>query len=83
MSETFKLLKIFSSFFKMAAWTLLLVVGGVGTVATLMGTDGSFPTPKWGAILALLTGIFWFVIFYTISEVIRILLAIEANSRKT
>ena len=82
MNAEFKVLKVFVSFFKVVAWTLFLVIGGVGSVAVLMGTDGVQPVPKWSFVFNLLTGAFWFLIFYTVSEVIKLLLAIEAQSRK-
>ncbi len=83
MNSDFKLLKVFASLFRIAAWVLLLVIGGVGSVAVFMGTGVGQPVPKWYCVQNLLVGAFWFLIFYTISEVIKILLAIEARSRKT
>lgn len=83
MNSEFKVIRMLASFFKIAAWVLLLVIGGVGSVAVLMGTEGTQAVPKWSFVFNLLTGAFWFLIFYTVSEVIKLLLAIEANSRKS
>ena len=82
MASEFKLLKLFSGLFKVTAWTLLLVIAGVGSVAIFMGSDAAQPMPKWSFLMNVLTGLFWFVIFYTISEIIKLLLAIEAQSRR-
>ena len=83
MNSNFKLLRTFATVFQVGAWILLMVIGGIGSVAVFTnGGAGQTAVPKWSFVFQLLTGAFWFLVFYTISEVIKLLLAIEAQSRK-
>ena len=86
MENRFKLLGIFSLIFKVVAWGCLLL-GIVGAVGVFVATAGSAPAQgapprlvSMGVVVAVWT--LFFLIFYTVSESIKLLLAIEENSRK-
>ena len=81
MDKKFKLLRTFSVVFKILAWATL-VIGLVGTVGVLVA-GGTPETPKAMSVVILIVGALYFVIFYTVGEVIKVLLAIEEQTRKT
>ncbi len=83
MENRFRLLNLLGLFFKVAGWVLFIVIGLIGTVAILTGSEMAQSTPKWGVVFTLLTGAFWLVVFYTIGEVIKLLLAIEERTRRS
>ena len=80
MEDRFRLLKIFSKVFKVVAWAAL-VIGLVGVVGILI-SGGTPETPRAMALQVLLSAALSFVIFYTIAEVIRLLLVIAEQTRK-
>jgi hypothetical protein len=81
MEKKFKLLRTFGVVFKVLAWAAL-VIGAIGTVGVLV-TGGTPETPRAMSIVILIVGALYFVIFYTIGEVVKLLLAIEEQTRKT
>ncbi len=85
MAPPFRLLRIFSVLFKILAWVLLvlMLIGFVGLVVASKGAGG----PERGqAIQAMMqmavSGVIFFLIFFALGEIIRILLAIESQTRK-
>ena len=86
MENRFKLLRIFGLIFKVIAWVCLLL-GIVGAVGVFVATAGSPPPQGVPPRLVSMTVVvavwtLFFLIFYTVSELIKLLLAIEENSRK-
>ncbi len=86
MERRFKLLRVFGIIFKILAWGALFLglVGAVGVVVA--GSNGQPqgvpPSPLAGVVVVLSAWSLIFIIFYTVSEMIKLLLAIEENSRK-
>ena len=80
MEDRFKLLKIFGLLFKVMGWAAL-VVGIVGAVGVLVG-GGAPQTPRAVSLAVFLSSALYFILFYTLGEIIRLLLAIEAQTRK-
>ncbi len=66
--------------FKIFAW-LASALGVVFFLIILIG-GGTPDAPRATSILALVLGFFYFVFFYTVSEVIGLLMRIENNTRK-
>ena len=82
MTNSFGLLKKLSVIFKVLAF-LVLVLMMVGLVGTLMSTRQQGSTMPVPVILNMaFSGILAFLMLFTFGEVIRILLAIESNTRK-
>ncbi|MBI3318895.1 MAG: hypothetical protein HYZ90_07155 [Candidatus Omnitrophica bacterium] len=81
MENRFRQLKVLGVVFKVVAWGAG-IVGAVGAVGTLM-SGGSPGTPRGVSAMILLVSALYFVIFYTVGEVIRLLLAIEERTRKS
>lgn len=66
--------------FQIFAW-ISAVLGIVFFFIILIG-GGSPEAPRATSVLALALGFFYFVFFYFIAEILRILLAIESNTRR-
>lgn len=66
--------------FKVFAW-IAAALGVVFFFIILIG-GGTPEAPRATSILALVLGFFYFVFFYTISEVLGLLMRIEQNTRK-
>jgi len=73
-------LKIIPIAFKSLA-VISLLLGLVFTVVILVG-GGNPDTPRATSILAFVLGAFYLLFFWTIGEVISLLVKIEANTRK-
>lgn len=80
MEKRFGLLRTFGLVFKILAWASL-VIGAIGAVGILV-TGGTPETPRAVSLVILLVSAIYFVIFYTVGEVIKLLLTIEENTRK-
>ncbi len=81
MEERFRLLKVFGLVFKVLAWAAL-IFGLVGVVGVLI-SGGTPETPRAMALQVFLSTGLSFVIFYTVAEVIKLLLTIEEQTRKS
>ncbi len=66
--------------FQIFAW-VSAVLGLVFFLIILIG-GGTPEAPRATSILALVLGFFYLVFFYLVSEVLRLLIAIETNTRK-
>jgi hypothetical protein len=69
-----------SGVFKIFGW-IAAALGVVFFFIILIG-GGTPEAPRATSILALVLGFFYFVFFYTVSEVLGLLMRIEANTRK-
>ena len=81
----FRLLRIFSVLFKVLAW-LLLVLMFIGLVGLLLAARGAAAADRVQTTQMMMnmvfSGLVFFLIFFALGEIIRILLAIEAQTRK-
>ncbi len=66
--------------FQIFAW-ISAVLGLVFFFIILIG-GGTPEAPRATSVLALALGFFYFVFFYFISEILRLLVSIEANTRR-
>lgn len=66
--------------FKVFAWVAAAL--GVVFFGIILVGGGTPEAPRATSILALVLGFFYFVFFYLVAEVIRLLMDIEANTRK-
>ena len=66
--------------FKVFAW-IAAALGVVFFFIILIG-GGTPEAPRATSVLALVLGFFYFVFFYTIAEVLGLLMRIEQNTRK-
>lgn len=66
--------------FQIFAW-ISAVLGLVFFCIILIG-GGTPEAPRATSVLALVLGFFYFVFFYLVAEVLRLLVAIEANTNK-
>ncbi len=82
MGNPFKLLKILSVIFRILAW-VGLVIAVVGIVGVLVAPSTP-EVPARSALVAnlVISALLFFLVFYTVGEIIRVLLAIEQNTRK-
>lgn len=80
MENSFKLLKVFSVIFKILAW-LVLVMIAVGVTGVILTKDPEANTAPVLLNMAF-SGLVGFLVMYSLGEIIRILLAIESNTRK-
>lgn len=88
--KEYKFLRVARKIFKVLAWVVLalgIIVGIVvlitgATTITPMAPEGTPPTPKVAGLIFLIMGVFYFFIFYTISEMIGILLDIKTSCNK-
>jgi VIT1/CCC1 family predicted Fe2+/Mn2+ transporter len=83
MTGSFGALKFFPVVFKVLA-CLILVLMLTGVVGTVMSRDTSVPFQVQAPIILnmVFSGILAFLLLYAFGEVIRLLLAIEAQTRK-
>jgi hypothetical protein len=66
--------------FKIFAWIAAAL--GLAFFFIILIGGGTAEAPRATSVLALVLGFFYFVFFYTISEVVGLLVRIEANTRK-
>ena len=81
MNPSFKLLKVAAMLFKVIAWFVLILMA-VGIVALFMGSDAQTPLPVPILLNMAFSGLVGFLLFFALGEIVRILLLIEANTRK-
>ena len=80
MGNSFKLLKIFSTAFKVIAGLVLLLVL-IGVVGILVARDPQINIPQ-VVLNMLFSGLMGFLIMFSLGEIIRLLLVIEQNTRR-
>ncbi|MBI2119156.1 MAG: hypothetical protein HYT97_05970 [Elusimicrobia bacterium] len=80
MNDTNKIANKLRFVFQIFAW-ISAVLGLVFFVIILIG-GGTPEAPRATSILALVLGFFYLVFFFLVSEVLRLLIAIESNTRK-
>ena len=81
MGNSFKLLRIFSVVFKVMSWVVLVLIT-VGVVGVILSKDPAANTPP-VLLNMVFSGLLGFLVMYTLGEIIRLLLVIESNTRKT
>ena len=81
MENSFKLLRIFSVVFKVFAW-LVLVTISVAIVGVVISKNPQTNIPPVYINMVMSAGI-GFLVMYTMGEIIRLLLVIEGNTRKS
>lgn len=88
--KEYKFLKVTRNIFKVLAWVVLalgiiigivVIITGVSTI-TPVSPGGIPPTPKVAGVVFMIMGAFYFLILYTISEIIGILLDIRTSCIK-
>ena len=72
MAEKYGFLKVSAVVFKILAW-LVVILGVLGFIVILVG-GGTPEAPRFTSVLALALGAIYFFIFYTASEMIKLLL---------
>ena len=85
MPSSFRLLRIFSTLFKVLAWVLLvlMLVGMAGLLVASKQAGGPERAQMLqGMIQMFFSGLIFFFLFFALGEIVRILLAIEAQTRK-
>ena len=80
MSNSFGLLKILSVAFKVLAFVVLVLML-TGVVGLVMGRDPSVPLIPL-VLNMVFSGVLAFLMMYAFGEVIRLLLAVESQTRK-
>ena len=80
MSDSFGLLKILSVAFKVLAFVVLVLML-TGVVGLVMGRDPSVPLIPL-VLNMVFSGVLAFLMMYAFGEVIRLLLAVESQTRK-
>ena len=80
MDDTNKIAGKLKLIFQIFAW-ISAALGLVFFFIILIG-GGTPEAPRVTSLLALALGFFYFVFFYFISEILRLLMAIESNTRK-
>ncbi len=81
MEEKYKALELLRKTFKVLAF----VAGGLGLIffVIILIAGGTPETPRATSLLALALGVIYFLLLYTISEVLLLFSDIEENTRKT
>ena len=85
MPSSFRLLRISSTLFKVLAWVLLvlMLVGMTGLLVASKQAGGSERAQMvQGMVQMFFSGLIFFLLFFALGEIVRILLAIEAQTRK-
>jgi hypothetical protein len=80
MKDKFWVLSKITLVFKVFAW-IAAALGVVFFFIILIGGGGP-EAPRATSVLALVLGFFYLVFFYMISEVLRLLIDIESNTRR-
>lgn len=81
MEEKYRVTGILQKVYKVLAF----IAAGLGFIFFLiiLIAGGGPETPRATSILALALGAIYFILFYTIAEVLRLILDIEENTRRT
>ena len=79
--DRFKILKIFGLIFKVLAFASIVI--GLVTAIGIFVSGGTPEVPRQMSLLFVVGGAFQFVVFYTVGEVIRLLLSIQEQTRKS
>lgn len=79
--DRFKILKIFGLIFKVLAFASVVI--GLITAVGIFVSGGTPEMPPQTGLLLVVGGVFQFLVFYTVGDLIRLLLAIEEQTRKT
>lgn len=74
-------LKVSSKVFKILAWTAA-ILGTLGFIIILV-SGGTPEAPRFTSVLALAVGAIYFFIFYTASEIIKLLLDLAKSKTET
>jgi len=90
MEKRFPILHVVSAIFKVLAWIVALcdILAIIALLTHKAGLPSMFQTanvtasPYVLALLALLFGVFYFILLYAMAEGIMVVLAIEQNTRK-
>jgi hypothetical protein len=90
MEKKFPILHVVSAIFKILAW--IVALGDILAIIALLTHKAGLPSmfqtanftasPYVLALLALLFGVFYFILLYAMAEGIMVVLAIEQNTRK-
>ena len=72
MNDKYKFLSVAPKTFKILAW-VGLVLGIISAGIVVLGMDDSV-TPRWMAIVTIIAAVIYFFIFYSLSELIQMLL---------
>lgn len=82
MSERFRVLRILSVVFKVIAWLflILILVGAVGI--SVAAKEAPAPQRIQAVVQIVIEGFWRFLVLYGLGEICRILIAIEAQTRK-
>lgn len=83
MEERYRGLQRIVTTFKVVAWLVLVLLGGGVTVMMLVGGGDPKTGGRLAAFLSFGAGLFYFLFFYAIAEVLRLLMDIERNTRKS
>ena len=85
--KDYKFLGIASTIFKVLAWVILALGVVMGLLVLITGGGptpaGVPPTPRAAGLVFILMGAFYFLLMYSISEVITLLLDMNASCKKT
>ena len=80
MNEKYGSLRKIALIFKVFAWVAAIL--GVVFCGIILVGGGTAEAPRATSLLALVLGFFYLVFFYMVSEVLHVLIDIEANTRK-
>lgn len=88
--KEYKFLKVARNVFKVLAWVILSLGFIVGIVVFITGSNmitplapgGTPPTPKAAGLVFMIMGAFYFLILFTVSEMIGLLLDISTGCSK-
>jgi hypothetical protein len=97
MEQKYRVLRIVATIWKVLAWIVLVlsVLGGCGTLAlaviggsaargnAALGIGGGLIGGGITALVAIFFGVLYFLFLYAFSELVDVLIALEANTRAT
>ena len=82
MGNSFKVLRFFSSIFKVLAFLWVILIGvSVAGLLVARKTQPDFPIGQ-AVTQVVVSGIVGFLLFFALGEIIRLLLAIEAQTHR-
>ena len=76
MTGKYGFLKVSATVFRILAW-VVVILGALAFIVILVG-GGTPEAPRFTSVLALLLGAIYFFIFYTASEIIKLLLELAS-----